>query len=119
MTSKSLLETVSELKVNIQKYIETNVSYYGLTAFEKGAKIINYVISSGVVIMIFALSLMFLSAAAALYIGKLLHSYELGLLIVGGFYFLLGIVLYLFREKIFGRCIIRSLLKILFHKEDE
>ena len=118
MKSGSLIETILELKDNFQKYLETNISYYGLSTLEKVAKVVNYIISHTVVMVIFAISLIFLSGAAAIYIGKLMQSYELGLLIVGGSYTLIGIVLYLFRNRIFGRSVIRALLKILLHKEE-
>lgn len=119
MKSKKLLEAVSELKESFLLYLETKISYYGITAFEKLAKIINYLVSHSIVMGVFLLSLIFLSGAAALYIGKLLQSYELGLLIVGGAYFLLGIILHLFRNKIFGRCVIRTLIKTLLQEEEE
>ncbi len=119
MTSKTLLKTISELKDDIEKYLTTKISYYGLTAFEKIVKVIQAFVSRSVVFLIFVISLLFLSTAVALYVGKAMQSYELGLLIVGGFYFLLGVVLYLFRERIFGRCIIRTLVNIFFKKEDE
>lgn len=119
MKSKNLLDTFSELKESFQLYIETKISYYSISAFEKLAKVANYFVSNGIVIGVFFMSLLFMSGAAALYIGKLLQSYELGLLIVGGVYFLLGIVLYLFRSRIFGRCIIKALIKIILYKEDD
>ncbi len=113
-----MLETISELKVNLQKYLETKVSYYGLLAFEKAIKLLTLFVSHGIVLIVLTISLVFLSGAAAIYIGKLIGSFEIGLLIVGGFYFLLGLVLYIFRNKIFSRCIIRTMLKMFFQKDD-
>lgn len=119
MKGKTLLETISSLKINLQNYLETKISYYGLSAFEKVVKVMNYIISNSIVIITFAISLLFLSGAAAIYIGKLLNSYELGLLIIGGVYFLLGLAIYILREKIFSPCITKSMLKIFFQKDDE
>ena len=119
MTSKTLLKTISELKVDIQKYVETKITYCGLTAFEKAVKVIQTFVSYSIVLIIFVMALIFLSGAAALYIGELLQSYVQGLLIVGGFYFLLGVVLYIVRGKIFDRCIIKTLMNVFFEKEEE
>ncbi len=119
MKSKTLLETISELKVNFFKYLETKVQYYGLVAFEKAVNVIKVFVSNAIILLVFACSLLFLSGAAALYLGELMDSYIYGLLIVGGFYFLLGIVFCLFSDRIFGRAIIKTLLKVFFEKEDE
>ncbi len=119
MKGDTLLETISELKVNLQKYLETKVSYYGLLAFEKAVKLLNYFISHGVVMIIFVIALVFLSGAVAIYIGKLIESLELGLLLVGGAYLLFALILYIFRNRIFSPCIIRILLNIFFQKDDE
>lgn len=119
MRGKKLLEIVSEFKINLQQYLETKISYYGVTAFEKAVKLVNMFISNSVVVGFFTIAALFFSGAAALYIGKLLNSYELGLLIVGGAYILLGLISYVFRKKIFGPIIIKCMLKVFFPKEDD
>lgn len=118
MEGKSFLENISGLRDNLLKYLETKVSYYGLVAFEKAVKLINSLVSSSIIVLIMLMALVFFSAAAGLYLGHLLESYELGLLIIGGFYLLLGIVFMIFRKKIFSRFIIRSLGEVFF-LEDE
>jgi len=119
MEGKSFFENISELRENLLKFVETKVSYYGLVAFEKSAKLVSSLISSAVIILILFLALIFFSGAAGLYFGYLLKSYLLGLLIVGGFYLLLGIVFIIFRKKIFGRMVIKSLGETFFQDDDE
>ncbi len=119
MEGKSFFENISELRENLLKFVETKVSYYGLVAFEKSAKLVSSLISSAVIILILFLALIFFSGAAGLYFGHLLESYLLGLLIVGGFYLLLGIVFIIFRKKIFGRMVIKSLGETFFQDDDE
>ena len=118
MEEKSFFENISELKENLQKYLETKVSYYGLVAFEKTVKLVVSLVSSTVTLVVLLLALIFFSGAAGLYFGRLLESYELGLLIIGGFYLLLGFVLYSFRKKIFSRCVIKNLSEVFFHDDD-
>jgi hypothetical protein len=118
MEGKSFFENISELRENLLKYLETKVSYYGLVAFEKTSQLVSSLVSSTVIILIMLLALLFFSAAAGLYFGRLLGSYELGLLIIGGFYLLLGIVFIIFRKKIFGGFAIKTLGEVFF-QEDE
>lgn len=119
MEGKSFFENISELRENLLKFVETKVSYYGLVAFEKSAKLFSSLISSAVIILILLLSLIFFSGAAGLYLGQLLESYLLGLLIVGGFYLLLGIVFIIFRKKIFGPMVIKSMAETFFQDDDD
>lgn len=119
MEGKSFFENISELRENLLKYLETKVTYYGLVAFEKTARLVSSLVSNAAIILIMLLALLFFSAAAGLYFGRLLESYELGLLIIGGFYLLLGIVFIIFRKNIFGRLVIKSLGEVFFQDDDE
>ncbi len=118
MEEKSFFDNVSGLKENLQKYFETKASYYSLLAFEKAVKLVISVVSNTVTFVIIMLALVFVSGAAGLYVGRLLQSYELGLLIIGGFYLLLGILLFVFRRKIYSRSVIKHLGEIFFQDDD-
>ncbi len=117
MEGKELLAHIVSLKDNIQKYIETRLSYYGILAFEKAAKALSLLIANLVVAAILLLALLFISGAAAWFLGGLLDSYGFGMLIVGGFYLLLALVFFARRKSIFGRAAIRILLN-LFLRDD-
>jgi hypothetical protein len=119
MENKTIFENISELKDNLRQYLETRISYYGISAFEKAVKILTAVTSRVIVSLLLVIALIFLSGAAAIYLGTLLESTELGLLIVGGLYLFLGIVFYAFRNKIFSPIIIRSLVDVFFKDDDE
>jgi len=118
MDSKSFFDHVSGFRENLQKYLEIKLSYFGLLAFEKAARLLTTFLGNGVIIVALLIALLFLSGAGAFFIGSQLGSIELGMLIVGGFYMLLALILFLFRDRIFGPCIIRSLADIFF-KDDE
>lgn len=119
MDGKSLLDHISGLQDSLRKYLETKLSYYGLLAFEKAARLLTAFLGNGVIIATLLIALIFLSGAGAFYIGSLLESMELGLLITGGFYLLLALVLYVFRNRIFGPYIIRSLAEVFFQEDEE
>jgi hypothetical protein len=119
MEKNPIFDNISELKENLRLYLETKVSYYGITAFEKAVKILTIITGNGFILMVMWIALIFFSGAVALYIGSLLQSLEMGLLIVGGSYFLLGMIFILFRNQIFSPIIIKILVNILFKDDDD
>lgn len=119
MENKTIFDNISELKDNLKNYLETKVSYYGISAFEKAVRVLTAIASRGFVLLFMFLALIFLSATAALYIGSILESTELGLLIVGGFYLLLGIVFLAFGKRIFSPVIIKSLVNLFFQDDND
>ncbi len=112
-----MLAHIVSLKDNIQKYLETRLSYYGILVFERAAKTLSLLIANLVLAAILLLALLFISGAAAWFLGGLLGSYGYGMLIVGGFYLLLALVFFAWRRSIFGRAAIRILLNI-FIRDD-
>ncbi len=119
MDTRVLLEHIAGIKDNLQKYVETKVSYYGMLAFEKSVRMLGLFMAHVVVLMIGLLALLFLSGAAAVLLGDVLDSSWMGLLIVGGFYLLIGLFVFARRRSIFGRWAIRSLVHLFFSEDDE
>jgi hypothetical protein len=117
MDGKEILGHIASLKDNVRQYLETKISYYGILAFEKAVKLLSMIMANLVTMTFLMIALLFLSGAAALAIGKLLDSYILGLLIIGGLYLLLSLIFITFRKSIFGRMAIKIVLKI-FTDED-
>ncbi|MBN1767022.1 MAG: phage holin family protein [Prolixibacteraceae bacterium] len=65
-------------------------------------------------LFIFLFVLLFFSAAAALFVGKLLHSYVAGLLITGGFYLLIALFIWLVRKPLFEKPAIRRFMHLMY-----
>jgi hypothetical protein len=119
MENKSFFENISGIKENIGLYIEKKILLYALMGFEKAVKALTVAISISTVVLFLSISLLFISGAAAVYIGKMLGGIELGLLIIGGFYIFLGIVFFLFRKQIFSQLIISFLSDVFFKDDDD
>ncbi len=119
MENKSFAETISGIKENLRLYFETKVSLYALIAFDKSVKALTVFISNSFVIMSMAMAIFLMSLAGALYVGRLLESFELGLLIVAGFYLFLGIIFLIFKRQIFSRFIITFLVGLFFQDDDD
>lgn len=118
MDGKELLEHISDLRDNLQKYLETKMSYYGMVAFEKAVRLLSLLMAQVVVLMAALLGLLFLSGAAAIYLGGLMGSLVWGMLVVGGFYVLMTFVLFAWRRSVFSRWAIRTLKGIFFSDDD-
>jgi len=119
MEGKSFLDGLFGLREDLQNYLETKVSYYGLTAFEKAVRLLIVLLGNGIIVVTLLVAVFFLAGAGALYLGSLLESHTLGFLITGGFFLLVALLLMLFRKRIFGPCIIRSLANIFFTDDHE
>ncbi len=117
MDGKELLEHIAGLKDNVRKYLETKISYYGILAFEKAVKLLSLLMAKAVILTTCLIALLFLSGAAALYVGQLLDSLLYGILIVSGFFFLLTFVFLIWQKAIFGRLAIRIMLKIFLDED--
>lgn len=117
MDGRKMLEHIAGLKDNIRKYFEAKISYYGVLAFEKAMKLLSVLIANFVIITLGFLALVFFSGAAAIWLGMLLGNTLFGLLIIGGFYFLLAMILFLWRKNIFGRIAIKILTSIFIDED--
>ena len=84
----------------ISHYLEARLRLFKLEMGEviadSSAKLIQ-IIAVG---LLLSLALLFLSLSASIFLGELLNNYGMGFLIVGGFYLLTGIILYLVWDKL-------------------
>jgi hypothetical protein len=119
MEKKSFFENLNELRENLTLYVEKRLSLIAVMGLEKAAKVASTVIALVIMILFLVIFWLFASAAAAIYIGRLLESIELGLLIVAFFYLFLGIIFFVFRKQIFGGIIISKLVNVFFKHDDD
>jgi hypothetical protein len=83
-----------------EQYSKTSFELLQLNTIDKTSDVISslsVVISISIIVAMFTL---FINIAISIIIGDLLGSNALGFLIVSGFYFLLGIVVYVFRKTL-------------------
>jgi hypothetical protein len=48
-----------------------------------------------------------------------LESFWLGFVIVGGIVFVVGLILWIFKERLIGKPIMNALIKVMFDKEED
>lgn len=115
MAFKELKEHSENIQDHTQKYIESNLDYYKLKSFKVAMKSTSMILKFTLVLLCFSMVLLFCSVAGALAIGNFLDNNALGFLIVGGFYLLLTLFLYLFQHKIIDRPILEKFSEIFFN----
>jgi hypothetical protein len=115
--SDSLSDQISGLVENIRTYITSKVDLLLLTSVEKVARLQSSFITIIILLNIAGFTLLFITIAAAVWLGEIFNNYKIGFLFMAVFYLLLGIIVLVFRKQIIDKKVIRSLIKILFPKE--
>jgi len=80
-------------------YLETKIELTKLKTIDKSADVLSSVVVMVTIIFLGSLFIIFISIAAALMLGNMLGSAHYGFLIVGGFYALLLLLIYLQRDR--------------------
>jgi hypothetical protein len=111
-----MIEDFSNLKDDIRDYINIRLEQMKLEIAEGSSRILSRILLVLVSTFLLLIIFLFLSFAAAYFLGTLLQSTELGFLLVAGFYSLILILVLYFRRIIFDRPAIQYVLSILFQK---
>ena len=122
MEKTRIADNVSEVIDSAMKYIYANIDLLKLTLLERLSKVVSLIISTTLVLLVASLFVLFFSLAAAIFIGHLLLSLELGFLIVSAVYLLLILIFWRLRRTLVINPVVRSLNEILFpenENEDE
>ena len=109
---------IEQLVSHVKDYAEERVNLLMYNAQEKTSKAIAGTSSVLILLIIGIFTLGFLSLALAWYLGQLLEKPFLGFLIVGGFYLLAGLVIWMNRERWIGFPIMNAFLKNIADDED-
>jgi hypothetical protein len=111
---KLIEETTDNIKSYFNTYYELRILQLAEKCSNAGAEIMSY----SYIFLMIMLSVLFLSLALAYYFSfSLIGDGYTGFIIVGGAYILLGIILYVFRKKIFDRPIRNKIIHALFKEE--
>jgi len=108
-TKKDLIEA----EVAIRSYLEHSEEYIKLRVFKILTRFFTESLQSILVGLALIISLLLLSFGVSLALCEALDSYYQGFIIVGGFYVLVGLLLYVFKNQI-NKPIIKKLATIYF-----
>lgn len=90
-----------------EKYIDDTKEYFRLKVFQQLTISISMIAKALVIGGLLFIGLIFLSVAAALAIGKLVNSIALGYVIVAAIFLICGVIIYVKRDLISKRIIIK------------
>ncbi|HOY48002.1 MAG TPA: hypothetical protein PL185_06050 [Flavobacteriales bacterium] len=107
----------ADLRDLLVDYIQNRLDLTRAIAFEKIARIVAYLVIGVILALLFFFGLLFLSFMLGFYLSDLLHSQLAGFAIVAGLYFLALAIVFVFREKLFARTIVDSIIRILYERQ--
>lgn len=84
----------------LEDFAESNIELLKYKAIDKITDGVSSMISGSLIVLVFLVFILFLSAGAALWLGEIYGKIYYGVFIVSGIYGVIGICLYLLRNKI-------------------
>ena len=101
-----------------QAYIKTSVQLLKFKTTDKVAEITSNLASGLIILILFTLLFINLNIGIALLIGSLLGRIWLGFLILSGFYGVVGILIYIFRNSWIKKPVSNAVIKQLLKEEE-
>jgi hypothetical protein len=92
-------ESIKTLIDKSKDYLETKIELTRLKSIDKSADVLSTVVVTVSMLFVSFLLILFISTGAALFLGKMLGAYHDGFFIMGGFYAIILLVIYVKREK--------------------
>lgn len=115
VNEKGLNEIISRLKT----YLNTRMQLGKLTLIEKGVLLFANLITDGLVLLFLTLAFIFLSFGFGFYISELTGNTFAGFFIVGAFYLLVALLIFLIKDKHLEKYIINGMIKKIFNNEEQ
>jgi membrane-bound ClpP family serine protease len=117
-----LKDAKQKVEQTYQHFIAYAEARWNVIALEISDNTANIVTSALVALCLGLLGiffLLFLSISLGLMLGDLLHSWASGFFLVAAFYAILGIVAYIYRQKLLFTPFMNHFLKILYRNQDD
>jgi hypothetical protein len=119
MESQKLSDNFNEISENVKTFIRLKIDFLKLTLTEKLSLIISALLISIILFLVFLFVSMFVSLAFIFWFRDHGGPLYAGAMIVAGFYFLVGVLVFFMRNKIFIDPLVSEISKILLEEEDE
>jgi hypothetical protein len=101
MNKQPTLTLIESLFTQSKEYVHTRLEIYKLKAIDKSSTVVSSIILGIVLFVIFFIFFVVLNVGIALLIGDLVGKSYWGFLILAAFYAIVGLFLFLKRDKIF------------------
>ena len=100
MAFEQFKQDLTDIEIDLRSYVVHSNEYVRLKVFKISMRYLISVMQFLLLGAVFLFALLFLSFAASLALSETLDSYYGGFLIVGGCYAVVGVLLYIFRERL-------------------
>jgi len=115
---EKISSTIKSLGIHLQEYLEVSVSLLKLRAAEKTSDLIADIAGVVVVSLFFIFFLLFVSFGCANLLSGVFGNNYSGFLIIGGFYLVLGLILWVGRKRIIRNPILNAIVRRLFENNN-
>jgi hypothetical protein len=112
-------DKVEGLTEHVKDYVNTKIELTKLRIAEKSSLVVGNVIAVVIVVVLFLFVIVFGSIAGAWALSEMIGKPYAGFLIVAGFYFLLGIIVWVARGRLIRFPVMNALIKMLHKKDDD
>jgi hypothetical protein len=114
------IEKIEDLVTSSKDYLNTHLANVKLTAAEKGSEMVATLTARIIMALTWLLVLIFCGISLAYVLSDLTGRLWLGFLIVAGIFFLFGLFVWYFREKLFRIPAMNAMIHQMFkdHEED-
>jgi hypothetical protein len=119
MESPKISESIADLTDQVRNYVRLRIDLFKLTLTEKLATLTTTLLISIIFFIVFLFFTLFLSLAFIFWFKEYAGEAYIGALIVAGFYILVGIIVYLLRDRLFLNRVVAQISKILIEEEEE
>jgi len=119
MAFEKLSNNVDDLNHNIQAFLHSNAEYYKLRAFKQGMKGATSLVRFLVMGFLLSIAGVMLSFAVAIVISQSTGVASSGYFIVGGFYLIVFVLIYIFGKEPIQKLILRKFSKAVFNEKDD
>tara|TARA_R110002050_G_scaffold239974_1_gene376168 strand:- start:2999 stop:3403 length:405 start_codon:yes stop_codon:yes gene_type:complete len=114
-STTNMAKSVEKLYEKAKKYTETSAELLALNTVDKTADVLSSLTSIVLLVIVVAMFTLFINVGLSLFLGSLLNAYYLGFFIVSAFYFVVALILYVYKDKLIktpvANLIIEKLLK--------
>lgn len=119
MAFEKLSNSIHELNENIQAYLHSNSEYYKLKAFKNGMKGATSLVRFLILGFLLSTAGIMLSFALAIVISEAIGIPSSGYFIVGGFYLLIFLLIFIFGKEPIEKLVLRKFSKAFFNDKEE
>ena len=111
-STTNMAKSVEKLYEKAKKYTETSAELLALNTVDKTADVLSSLTSIVLLVIVVAMFTLFINVGLSLFLGSLLNAYYLGFFIVSAFYFVVALILYVYKDKLIKTPVLRFLIHL-------